>query len=271
MEGRQHEAADVPLRYVILTEDSGIARVVLNRPETLNALSLEVELEILAALRWAEDNDEVKAAIITGAGQKAFSAGADIKGYVDMDLVKSFSYLQQLHEVLWAVENLRKPVIAAINGLCLGGGFELALACTLRFAGDSAAMGLPEINVGCIPGNGGLQRLGRLVGKGRAMWYGLTGAHMSAAEALNMGVVNGVFPADTLLEDVERLVREQLLPKAPIAVWAVRKSLNIGMELDLKSACEGDLQIESICFATRDFHEGVTAFVDKRRPLFCGE
>jgi enoyl-CoA hydratase len=188
-----------------------------------------------------------------------------------MNLIKSFSYLKKLHDPEWAIENLSKPTIAAINGLCLGGGFELALACTLRFASENAKMGLPEINVGCIPGNGGIQRLGRLIGKGRAMWYLLTGEFFSAQEALQMGIVNKVVPQKELMDTCMHFLQNNLLKKSPTAIWAIRKSLNLGMEIDLKTASELDLNLESICFATEDFKEGVRAFMEKRKPKFQGK
>ena len=245
--------------------------ITINIPERLNPINLDVELEILKAFQEVDEREEVKAAIITGAGEKAFSAGADIKPYLEMELVKSFSYLKKLHDAEWAIENLRKPTLAAINGLCLGGGFELALACTLRFASENAKMGLPEINVGCIPGNGGIQRLGRLIGKSRAMWYLLTGEFFTAQEALQMGVVNKVVPQSELMDTCMNFLQNNLLKKSPTAVWAIRKSLNLGMEVDLKTASELDLQLESICFATEDFKEGVRAFMEKRKPVFQGK
>ena len=252
-------------------EKEGVGIVTVNIPERLNPIDIDVEMEILQALQEVEEREIIKAAIITGAGEKAFSAGADIKPYLEMDLTGSFSYLKKLHDAEWAIENLRKPVIAAVNGLCLGGGFELALACTLRFASENARFGLPEINVGCIPGNGGIQRLGRLIGKGRATWYLLTGEFFSAQEALEMGVVNKVVPQNDLMDVCTDFLHNNLLKKAPTAVWAIRKSLNLGMEIDLKTASELDLQLESICFATEDFKEGVKAFMEKRKPEFTGK
>ncbi len=257
-------------KHILFDVLDRVAVVTLNIPQRLNPISIEVELEVLDALRCAEAREDAGVAVITGAGEKAFSAGADIKPYQDMDLAKSLGYLQQLHEAEWAIENLRIPTIAAINGLCLGGGFELALGCTLRFASETARMGLPEVNVGCIPGNGGVQRLGRLIGKGRAMWYLLTGETMGAEEALNLGVVNRVFPQDKLLDESLAFARNVLLNKPPIALWALRKSLNLGLEVDLKTASEMDLQLESLCFATEDFSEGVNAFLEKRSPRFVG-
>jgi enoyl-CoA hydratase len=258
-------------KNILFEEKEGVGIVTINIPERLNPIDIDVELEILQALQKVDEKKEIKAAIITGAGEKAFSAGADIKPYLEMNLTRSFSYLKKLHDAEWAIENLSKPVIAAVNGLCLGGGFELALACTLRFAGDNAKFGLPEINVGCIPGNGGIQRLGRLIGKSRATWYLLTGEFFGAREALQMGVVNKVVAQAELMETCMDFLQNNLLRKSPTAVWAIRKSLNLGMDIDIKTASELDLNLESICFATEDFKEGVKAFMEKRTPEFTGK
>ena len=258
-------------KYILFEVEGSVGIITINIPERLNPINIEVEMEILKAFQEVEARDDIKAAIITGAGEKAFSAGADIKPYLEMELTKSFGYLKKLHDAEWAIENSLKPTLAAINGLCLGGGFELTLGCTLRFASDHAKMGLPEINVGCIPGNGGIQRLSRQIGKGRAMWYLLTGEFMSAQEAYQLGIVQKVVPQKDLMEASLDFLNNQLLKKSPTAVWAIRKSLNLGMEIDLKTASELDLQLESICFATEDFKEGVRAFMEKRKAEFRGK
>jgi enoyl-CoA hydratase len=247
-------------KYILFEVKGNVGVITINIPERLNPINIEVELEILKAFQEVDARNEIKAAIITGAGEKAFSAGADIKPYLEMELTKSFGYLKKLHDAEWAIENLQKPTLAAINGLCLGGGFELTLGCTLRFASDHAKMGLPEINVGCIPGNGGIQRLSRLIGE-----------FMSAQEAYQLGIVQKVVPQKDLMDVSLDFLNNQLLRKSPTAVWAIRKSLNLGMEIDLKTASELDLQLESICFATEDFKEGVRAFMEKRKPEFRGK
>ncbi len=256
--------------HILFEVQKNVGIITINIPERYNPIDINVEMEILEAFREIEADPDIKAGLITGAGDKAFSAGADIMPYRDMSLIRSFDYLKKLHEAQWTIEHLNKPTLAVINGLCLGGGFELTLGCTLRFAADHAKLGLPEVNVGCIPGNGGIQRLGRLIGKGRAMWYLLTGEVMTAEEALSMGVVNQVFPGKDLMEKSMEFLNHTLLKKSPTAVWALRKALNIGMEVDLKTASEMDCQLESICFATDDFKEGVAAFIEKRKPQFKG-
>ncbi len=181
---------------ILFEKKDDVALITINLPKKLNALDIRTEQEIGRVMDEIDQDDKVKGAIITGTGEKAFSAGADIFPYLEMDIAKSIPYMRKLRDVLWKVEHLRKPVIAAVNGLCLGGGFELALACALRIASENARFGLPEINLGVIPGNGGCQRLGRLIGKGRALWYVLTAESMDAHEALRLGVVNKIVPQE---------------------------------------------------------------------------
>jgi len=258
-------------KYILFEVKDNIGIITINIPERLNPINIDVEMEILDAFKEVEAREDIKAAIITGAGDKAFSAGADIKPYLTMDLPQSFSYLKKLHDAEWYIETLSKPTIAAINGLCLGGGFELALGCTFRFASEKAKMGLPEVNVGCIPGNGGIQRLSRQIGKSRAIWYLLTGEFFGAKEALEWGIVQKVVPQAELMDACIDFLKNNLLKKSPTAIWAIRKSLQLGMEMDLKTASELDLNLESICFATEDFREGATAFMEKRPAVYKGK
>ena len=247
-----------------------VAIITINLPKKLNALDIRTEEEVGRAMDEIDQDNKVKGAIITGAGEKAFSAGADIFPYLEMDIAKSIPYMRKLRDVLWKVEHLGKPVIAAVNGLCLGGGFELALACTLRIASENARFGLPEINLGVIPGNGGCQRLGRLIGKGRALWYILRAETMDAQEGLRLGVVNKIVSQEKLMETCLDLLLNQILSKPSVAVWAALTSLNVGMETDLATACQMDIDLASLCMGTEDFKEGVRAFTEKRKPRFKG-
>ena len=257
-------------RNILLEKEDGIGIITINRADRHNALDLETELEIGSAMNELEA-DDARGVMITGSGEKAFSAGADIVPYLQMDLAGSIPYMNKLKEVLWKIENFRKPVVAAINGFCLGGGFELALASHFRIAANNAVLGFPEINVGVFPGNGGSQRLARLIGKGRALWYVATGEQIKAEDALSMGIVHKVVPPDQVVNGAKDFLINTLFKKPSIALWAAITSVNKGLEMDLDSACQFDVDLASICMGTEDFKEGVKAFVEKRKPEFKGK
>lgn len=257
-------------KNILFERQDGVAVLTINLPQKLNALDIHAEEEIGRSMDEIEEDGGLRGVIIKGAGEKAFSAGADIIPYLEMDIPKSIHYMKRLRDVLWKVEHLGKPVMAAVNGVCLGGGFELALACNLRIASENARFGFPEINLGVFPGNGGSQRLGRLIGKGRALWYVLTAEMMDAQEALRLGVVNKVVPREKLMETCLDLFRNVIFKKPSIAVWAALNSQNIGLETDLATACQIDIDLSSVCMGTEDFREGVKAFVEKKIPVFKG-
>lgn len=254
---------------ILVSKEKGMGIITINRPKKYNALSVQTEAEIGLALDEFEEKG-IKGVLITGSGDKAFSSGADILPYLEIDLIKSIPYLKKLREVLWKIENFGRPVVAAINGLCLGGGLELALACHFRISSAAAVFGFPEINVGVFPANGGGQRLARLIGKGRALWYVATGEQIKAEEALNLGIVHKLVPPEKLMDTCRDFLVNNLFKKSPTALWAVITSLNKGPEMDLDSACQLDVDLSTICMGTRDFKEGVTAFVEKRKPKFKG-
>jgi enoyl-CoA hydratase len=258
-------------KYVLVDREDRIAVVTINRPDKFNALNDEVVAEIGAAMDELAAEDDVHAIILTGAGEKSFVSGADIGMLQALksptDAVANSGRGQA---VTLKIERLPKPVIAAINGYALGGGLELAMACDIRLAADTAKMGQPEIGLGLIPGYGGTQRLPRLVGKGMAKLMIFTGDMIDAEEALRIGLVQRVVPGAELLTKAKALATK-LAEKAPLTMAACKRAINLGLEVDL----ERGLSIESLEFgvvsATEDYQEGTTAFLEKRKPVFKGK
>jgi enoyl-CoA hydratase len=257
-------------KNIIFTKEQGIARITINRPEARNALNTVVRQEIKAAIRDVEEDKEVRVAIITGAGDKAFISGADITVLKEMNSVEIEEYASTLGQQLYTdIENLRVPVIARINGFCLGGGCELAMACDIRIASENARFGQPEINIGILPGGGGTQRLPRLVGWGRAKELIYTGRIIDAAEAERIGLVDKVVPIDSLDEAVNQLAGT-IASKSPLIISLIKQAINRGMYTDLAAGLSYEKANFSLCFATEDHMEGITAFLEKRKPEFKG-
>ncbi len=249
--------------------DGGVATLTINRPAVLNALNAATTRELGAAIDTLAADGAVGAVIITGAGDRAFVAGADIavlNTYGPVE-ARDAAYLGQ--STFDKVEECPKPVIAAINGFALGGGCELALACHLRLAADSAKIGLPEINLGVIPGHGGTQRMVRLLGKGKAFELICTGDHISAAEAARIGLVNAVYPADELMQQARELA-EKLASKPPIAMRYALEAVNQGVNTSMKEGQAIEAHLFGLCFSTEDQSEGMSAFLEKRKPEWKG-
>jgi enoyl-CoA hydratase len=255
---------------LLLERDGAVAILTINRPQILNALNTTALDELRRAVLELKHDASVRAVIITGAGEKAFVAGADIKELAVQRPVQGKEHALRGQHVFDLIENLGKPVIAAINGYALGGGCELALACTLRVAADTARLGQPEINLGIIPGYGGTQRLPRLVGKGVALDLLLTGRQVTAGEALEIGLVNRVVPAAELMTEARRLA-DELATKAPIALQYIIEAVNRGLEVSFDKAQFLEASLFGLIASTEDMREGTSAFLEKRKAEFKGQ
>lgn len=255
---------------IICTKEKGIARITVNRPDKRNALNQGVRQELRQVLKDIEDDESVKVAIITGTGDKAFIGGADITELKEMTPLTSEARASTLGQQLYTdIENLRVPVIAMINGFCLGGGCEIAMCCDVRIASENAKLGQPEINIGLFPGGGGTQRLPRLVGWGRAKELLYTGRIIDATEAERIGLVDRVVPQDKLESTVTELA-EAIASKSPVVIRLLKKVINEGMYSNLPDGLAYEKSTFSLCFATEDHDEGITAFLEKRKPKFKG-
>jgi enoyl-CoA hydratase len=255
----------------LLVETEGrICTITFNRPAVLNALNIKLVGELGEALEAARRDPEVGVVVLTGAGDKAFAAGADIAELAKLDSMGAVELARRGQGVTRAMEKLGKPVIAAVNGFALGGGCEIAMACTLRVAADTARLGQPEVNLGIIPGYGGTQRLARLVGKGRALDLVLTGRMVGAAEAKEMGLVNQVVPAAELQGAVRKLAAT-LLEKGPLALRMTMEAVHTGFDLGLDEALELEAHLFGLSAATEDMKEGLGAFLEKRKAAFRGK
>jgi enoyl-CoA hydratase/carnithine racemase len=255
---------------ILLEKKNAIAYVTVNRPKVLNALNMATMEELGTAFLDIRNDTSIRVAILTGAGEKAFVAGADIGELAKQDAVSGKEYAHRGQAVLDLIENLGKPVIARINGFALGGGCELALACTMRLASDNAKLGQPEVKLGIIPGYGGTQRLPRLVGKGLAMQMVLSGEMISAQEAHRMGLVNEVTPAAELVPRAEALAAK-IIANAPLAVQYAMEAVNKGMEMTLAEGLFLEATLFGVCCSTEDKKEGTAAFLEKRAAQFKGK
>jgi enoyl-CoA hydratase/carnithine racemase len=247
-----------------------LAYVTVNRPKVLNALNMATMEELRTAFHAIKSDAEVRVVILTGAGEKAFVAGAEIGELANHDAVSGKEYTHKGQNVLNLIENLGKPVIACINGFALGGGCELAMACTMRLASENAKLGQPEVKLGIIPGYGGTQRLSRLVGKGIAMQLLLSGEMISAQEAYRIGLVNEVVPQPELIARAEAIAHK-IIANAPLAVQYAMEAVHKGMEMTLQEGMYLEATLFGVCCATEDKKEGTTAFLEKRPANFKGK
>ncbi len=255
---------------ILVENKNSIAYVTVNRPKVLNALNMATMEELRSAFHEIKHDSSIRVAILTGAGEKAFIAGADIAELARQDAVTAKEYTHRGQNVLNLIENLGKPVIACINGFALGGGCEMALACTMRLATESAKFGQPEVKLGIIPGYGGSQRLPRLVGKGIAMQMLLAGEMISAQEAHRIGLVNEVTAPADLVPRAEAIA-QKITANAPVAVQYTMEAVNKGMEMNLAEGLYMEATLFGLCCATEDKREGTTAFLEKRPPQFKGK
>ena len=247
----------------------GVATLTLNRPDVHNAMNERMRRELTDCFGALGANDEVRVVVVTGAGERAFSAGADIREFVEPQIPTRFRETRRRVDFRQLMDRCPQPIIAAIRGYAFGGGLELALACDIRVAGDDARLGLPEIDLAIIPGGGGTQRLPRLVGRGRALDMILTGARLDAREALSIGLVERVVPAAQVLP-VARELAKTLAAKAPVALRYAKEAVVKGLELPLADGIRLESDLATLLRTTEDRIEGARAFLEKRKPRFTG-
>lgn len=260
---------------ILTSLENGIFTITINRPEKLNALNAAVFTDLDKAVDEINSNAEIKTAIITGGGPKAFVAGADITEFNGLNKDQAMALAKRGQDVYFKIENSKKPIVAAVNGFALGGGCELAMACHFRLCSENAKFGQPEVNLGLIPGYGGTQRLTQLVGKGKSMELQMTANLIDAAEALNLGLVNHVTTAETLLDKTKEILT-LIQSKAPIAISKIIECVNVAVVSDSaytngKSGYDKEVEAFGDCFATEDMKEGTTAFLEKRKAIFTGK
>lgn len=259
----------MPDSPLLIADDGAVRVITVNRPEKLNALDSATLDALLAAFDAAASDESVRCVVLTGAGAKAFVAGADISQMQQLSPVQGRDFSQRGQRMMRRVEKMPKPVIAMVNGFALGGGLELAMCCHLRVAADSAKLGQPEINLGLIPGFGGTQRLLRLAGRAATLELCLVGTPVDAARALALGIVNRVVPAADLHEETMKLAT-QLAASAPLAMRGVIDCVNIGGECGIEEGLEYETAQFGLMFATDDMREGTSAFLERRKPSFKG-
>ena len=256
-------------KNIIFKVEKGVATITFNRPEVLNALNEESLQEFSNALDAVASDEDIRVLVLTGAGEKSFVAGADITEFLRFNVLKAKIFAETGHKLINRLQELPIPVIAAVNGFALGGGCEIVIGCDFIYAAENAMFGLPEINLGIIPGFGGTQRLSRLIGKNMAKEMIFTGKMISAAEAQAVGLVNTVCPQDALMAEVMKTAATMAL-KGKASLRAAKQAINTGMDVDLKTGCRIEIDAFAICLASPDAKEGTQAFLEKRAADFKG-
>lgn len=254
---------------ILFEIQNGIGVLTFNRPKALNALNsqtLDEVADVIERVRWDES---IRVLVLTGAGDRAFVAGADITGFPGMNALQARLFAEKGQEIFFSLEQLPKPVIACVNGFALGGGCEIAMACDFIYASEKARFGQPEINLGVMPGFGGTQRLLRLVGRAKAKELCMTGEMIDAVQAKELGLAAKVFPADRLLEETMKTAGI-LASRSPSVLRSIKRVIDCGADVDLRSGCALEAESFGVCFAGEDMREGVSAFLEKRKPEFKG-
>ena len=254
-------------KTVLLEVKNGIGYITINRPEALNALSSQVLADLNEVLDQVEKSEEIRVVIVTGAGEKAFAAGADIKEMDLMSPIQAFEYMTFANDTFTRLSDLRQPTIAVINGYALGGGMELALSTDIRIGFEKTVVGFPEVGLGIIPGFAGTQRMSRLIGTSRAKELIFTARTVKGQEAYDLGSLNKLVPAEELLSSAEELAAA-IMKNAPLAVEKANHVIQVGAELPLKNAIRLETEAEALLFSTEDKLEGMRAFVEKRKAVF---
>lgn len=255
--------------HLLFEEKEGVATLTFNRPKSMNALNSALLKELSQLLDEVAANEEIRVLVLTGAGDKAFVAGADITELAQCNPLTGKNFGEAGQSAINKLQSLPIPVIAAVNGYALGGGSEIALACDFVYAAETAMFGLPEITLGIIPGFGGTQRLPRLIGMNRAKEMIFTGKMITAAEAAAVGMVNKVFPCANLREEVKKTARA-IASKGRVALRAAKETVNQGANVDIVTGCKIEINAFSVCMASEDAREGTSAFLEKRKPVFKG-
>src|SRR4030043_1003783 len=257
-------------KNIMVAFEGEIGVLTINRPKALNALNIETLKEIQLGIEEVKDQPGLKGLIVTGAGEKAFVAGADILQMKEMNSIEALNFSKTGHHTLKMIQDFHRPVIAAVNGFALGGGTEIALACDFIYASENARFGFPEVTLGVFPGFGGTQRLPRLIGKGKVKELILSGKMIAAQEAFQMGIVNRIFPLASLMEETKK-VAAQIPANGAVGVRLAKMVVDAGFNMDLTEACSLESYAFSFGFTTEDQKEGMTAFVEKRKPNFKGK